>query len=178
MSSPQTLVQRNIQAIEDYQIALELRETSLPVPVETFPSSWTSPSPGLVKTNWDASLETQRGIIGRAVVIRDHRGQLVAARCMSRMGCPSPLAAEALVALMAVKLSKELGLQNVHFQGDAKSVVDAVNCVEDDRSRMGHVMEDLKVEVQSILQWKMSFIKREGNNVAHVLAKYMVHSVL
>jgi hypothetical protein len=40
------------------------------------------------------------------------------------------------------------------------------------------VAEDLTSEVLKIQQWKMSFCKRDGNMIAHVLAKYAVrHAV-
>ncbi|XP_059451232.1 uncharacterized protein LOC132182040 [Corylus avellana] len=178
MISPQTLVLRTTQAIDDFQSVMAQRETSLPTPTESLPCSWTLPPPEWVKANWDASLETQRGIMGCAVVIRDHRGQLIVAKCFSRKGCPSPLTAEALAALMAVQLSKERGFQPVHLEGDAKSVVNAITCAGADRSRLGHVLDDLKMEVQSIPHWKMSFIKCEGNNAAHVLAKHASQHVL
>jgi hypothetical protein len=38
-----------------------------------------------------------------------------------------------------------MGLIHVHLEGDAKGVIDAVNCELADRSRLGHVIEDIKV---------------------------------
>jgi hypothetical protein len=39
---------------------------------------------------------------------------------------------------------------------------------------MGHVIEDIKVGLRNFQQWKVSFTKREGNQVAHLLAKFAV----
>ncbi|XP_059461774.1 uncharacterized protein LOC132190739 [Corylus avellana] len=178
MSSPQTLVWRHTQAREEFQAALVQRETPIPDRVDASPGTWRLPNPGWVKVNWDASLEPRSGIMAWAVVIRDQRGQLIVAKCMSRQGHLTPLAAEAYTALMATKQCKAMGLQNIHFEGDAKAVVDAVNSAEEDRSKVGHIIEDIKSEVQSFVRWKMTFIRREGNNVAHVLAKYASHHAL
>jgi hypothetical protein len=43
------------------------------------------------------------------------------------------------------KKCKELGLAHVHLEGDAKVVIDAVNCELADRSLLGLVIEDIKV---------------------------------
>jgi hypothetical protein len=39
------------------------------------------------------------------------------------------------------------------------------------------MVEDIKVELQAFHQWPISFVKREGNNVAHLLAKHVVAHV-
>ena len=67
-----------------------------------------------------------------------------------------------------------MGLSQVHFEGDAKLVVNSVNSSQVDNSWMGHVVEDIKVEVQAFHQWQISFVRREGNQVANLLAKYAV----
>jgi hypothetical protein len=51
-----------------------------------------------------------------------------------------------------------------------------VNHGEEDRSSLGIVMEDLKMEVRNVKQWRMSFVKRDRNHIAHVLAKYAIRS--
>jgi ribonuclease HI len=47
--------------------------------------------------------------------------------CQKRMSCPSPMVAEALAARLAVCLCDEMGFTQVHFEGDSRSVVDAMN---------------------------------------------------
>lgn len=133
---------------------------------------WTAPSPGWVKANWDAPLESQKGLVGCAVVVRDHLGKMMVAKCTTRKGYPTPLVAEALVAIMAVRLCREMDLQRVHFEGDAKTIVEAMNSGAENRSSIGMVMEDLRQVLQTLVTWKISCIKREGNNSAHVLAKF------
>jgi hypothetical protein len=69
-----------------------------------------------------------------------------------------------------------MGFQKIHFEGDAKSGVDAVNDVGADWSSLGLVIEDIRRELNSLAMWKMTFARREGNHVAHQLAKYVVLS--
>lgn len=173
MTSLQALVQRNSSAIEEFKIATAMRELSGPTLVEIADMGWKGPKMGWVKANWDVALLTKEGIMGCAVVICDHRGQLVVARCKAQKGCPTPLAAEGLATILAVKLCKDLALTNIHLEGDAKNLVEAVRCSEEDRSRDGPVLEDLKKEVWELYNWKMSFTRREGNKVAHTIARHV-----
>jgi ribonuclease HI len=53
---------------------------------------------------------------------------------MSRIGNLSLVAAESMAALMAIELCRDLGLTHVHLEGDAKIIIDAVNCEEADWS--------------------------------------------
>ncbi|XP_059441935.1 uncharacterized protein LOC132174268 [Corylus avellana] len=127
---------------------------------------------GWFKVNWDASLERKAGRMGFGVVIRDPSGRMIGARCMARSGCLALAGAETMAALMAIQQCKELGLTHVHLEGDANVIIDAVNCEVTDRSRMGHIVEDIKVEVQAFSQWQMTFVRRAGNQAAHFLSKY------
>jgi ribonuclease HI len=97
---------------------------------------------------------------------------MLAARYITRLGCLSLEATEAYAALLAIQQCKSLGFLNVHFEGDTKAIVDAVNCGGNNQSRVGHMVEDFQVQARSLSNWKMTFVKREGNNVAHLLAKH------
>jgi hypothetical protein len=119
-------------------------------------------------------VDREFGRLGLSAVIRDIARNVVAARCEMRWGYLSPAAAEAKVALLTVQLCCEMGFSMVHLEGDAKGVVDAVNLGEADKSWLGHLIEDIKKELNSLACWRMSFVRREGNHVAHMLAKYAV----
>lgn len=90
------------------------------------------------------------------------------------MGYLAPAAAEAQAALLAIQLCRELGFIKVHLEGDAKGVVDAVNSGNVDTSWLGHVIEDIKLELNSLAHWKFTFVRRKGNQIAHCLAKFAV----
>jgi hypothetical protein len=53
-----------------------------------------------------------------------------------------------------------------------KGVIEAVQSKAVDRSWMGHLIEDVKVELQAVVHWQLTFVTREGNKLAHDLAKY------
>jgi hypothetical protein len=91
-------------------------------------AKWLAPKLTWHKTNWDAALSDGR--VGVGIVIRDHKGRLVAARCFSFVGNLGPTAAKALGVYHVTVLSVEMGVQNVILEGDAKTVVQAVNSRE------------------------------------------------
>ena len=97
--------------------------------------------------------------MGLAVVVRDHMGKMVVAGYKTRKGCLEPTTAEACAALMATRKCKELHFTRVHFEGDAKVVVDAVLSEKEDRSRLGNVIE----EICTVPHWKSSFVTRDAN---------------
>jgi ribonuclease HI len=82
------------------------------------------------------------------------------------LGCLAPVAVEAKAVLLAIQLCHEIGFLRVHLEGDTKIVVDAINFVHMGKSWLGHVTEDIKVELKSLVHWKLTLVKREGNQVA------------
>jgi hypothetical protein len=44
-----------------------------------------------------------------------------------------------------------MGFMRVYIEGDAKIVLDAVNSVDVDKSCLGHVIDDIKVELKSLV---------------------------
>jgi ribonuclease HI len=112
-----------------------------------------------------------------SLVFRDSRGNLLVACCVTKKGCLEPAGAEALALLLAIQTCREMGYSKLHLEGDAKAVIDAVQSTEVDRSWMGHLIEDAKVELQAVLHWQLTFVRHEGNKVAHNLAKFaLTHS--
>jgi hypothetical protein len=55
--------------------------------------------------NFDAAVDKQGERIGLGTVIRNHLGDLLAMKSLTRVGLFEPIVAEALVAAMAVQLA-------------------------------------------------------------------------
>jgi hypothetical protein len=43
---------------------------------------------------------------------------------------------------------------------------------------MGVLVEDIKLELQSLQQWQLSFVRRESNQVAHTLTNIATRSFM
>jgi hypothetical protein len=118
---------------------------------------WRVPLEGWVKANWD--------VVGG--LLRDHQGNLIAAQSWAREGRLDPKAVQLFAAGVAIKTCKALGYTMVHFEGDAKVVVDEVNGEGVDRSRTGHLVAEIKAKLSNFNGWKFTFVQRNGNKVAH-----------
>jgi hypothetical protein len=81
----------------------------------------------MVKINWDAIVDGERGRIGMGAIARDHSGNVIAMTSGPLGAVHDPSLAEALAARRVAKLSFELGLQTGILEGDALEVVQAIN---------------------------------------------------
>ncbi|XVE84452.1 hypothetical protein DITRI_Ditri17bG0015300 [Diplodiscus trichospermus] len=113
---------------------------------------WRRPPNGIVEVNFDRARnnETNRCRIG--IVARDEDGSVLGARAMSVEGCYDPCLVEAMTALTAIEFSCEMGFQQVEIEGGSLG------------------------KVPSFQQCYFRHIGREGNQVAHNLAKYSLNS--
>ena len=78
---------------------------------------------------------------------------------------------KALASFHAVILCRDLGIQQLFLEGDAKLVVDAINSNTSTWSHFGHIVEDTRGVLQTFPRWRCGFIHREANEVAHQLAR-------
>jgi ribonuclease HI len=171
---PAVIFNQANRALEEFKVTQAEGPTNLPSTVIGVLSRWKAPSPRWVKINWDAALNSKGNRQGGGMMIWDCARNVLAVRCFSHGGTSSPTVVESLAALVAIDLYKDRGFTHVHLEGDSKNLVDAVNGDAADWSLMGHVVEDIKIGLWNFTQRKMSFIKREGNQVAHLLAKFAI----
>lgn len=76
-----------------------------------------------------------------------------------------------LSAWVAVNLGCGLGLTHVHLEGDSLIVIDALKKEGPCWSSFGHLIGDTQTCLQRMQCFSVSHVRREANNVAHVLAK-------
>jgi hypothetical protein len=86
---------------------------------DTCMTGWLPPPKGVIKVNWDASLNKKEGCIGLGIIARDSVGNFLGARCLTQKIMTDPHTAEALATSCAVSFSKDVGFFNVVFEGDA-----------------------------------------------------------
>jgi ribonuclease HI len=81
------------------------------------------------------------------------------------------LTTKALAAIFTLRFSIEVGLDRVCLEGDAKNVVDALNSIDANWSKISHIVEDAKILLQKFTSWEVTFVNCEANFGAHNLAK-------
>ncbi|XP_059458290.1 uncharacterized protein LOC132187875 [Corylus avellana] len=104
------------------------------------------------------------------VIIRNHEGDILAAKCFYSRGCLKPTDAKALAAMEATQICCELGYDWIKFVGDVKLIVEAVNSDEQDWSKKGHIIDAIHSSVRTFSHWTFSHVNGEANWVAHELA--------
>jgi ribonuclease HI len=164
-------VREELRAYEHAQGKDREYESLIALVGEQTDQKWEFPPHGWVKANWDVAVERKTRRLGIGIIIRDDHGECCATKSWTRMGLLDPTAVEATAAFMAIQMCIVLGMQQVQFEVDARVVVDAVNRGESSENHWGHLVADILIGLQDILQWKMRYVPREVNRGAHVLAK-------
>ena len=78
---------------------------------------------------------------------------------------------EASAARGAIQFAKDLGFTMIDLEGDSKIIVDALPLTEPYTTLYGHIIEDIKQSAKSLQSVHFLHTKREGNVMAHLLAK-------
>ncbi|XP_062170524.1 uncharacterized protein LOC133876257 [Alnus glutinosa] len=81
---------------------------------------WIPPPDGVIKVNWDASLNVAKNWVGLGIIARD---RCMGARSITHQATMDPKMAKTMAALEALQFSKEAGFWDVVFEGDAAQVV-------------------------------------------------------
>lgn len=70
-----------------------------------------------------------------------------------------------------MKFCIELGFERVNFESDAQVLINAIKGEEVCWAWYGNLIEDVRQILKNISLWSIDFVHREGNQVAHLLAK-------
>ena len=135
---------------------------------------WSPPTENLYKANFDTTMFEHLGFTGLGVVIRDCRGNVLAALSQKIALPQSVEMAEALATKRAVQLATEMSFLRVMVEGDCKRVVQALQAHGRSLTLYGHVIVDA-CRIGATLQiCSFHHVLREGNSLAHSLARRVV----
>ncbi|XP_059428517.1 uncharacterized protein LOC132162279 [Corylus avellana] len=132
---------------------------------------WQKPPADFIKINWDASIDEKHRRVGIGVAVRNSDGMMLAALCASKPILTDPGTAEALAAWSAANVARRLNLRQVILEGDALEVVSVLNMEGGWLGNYGQILQDAKNLLGRCLEWRASHTPRDGNKVAHSLAK-------
>jgi hypothetical protein len=83
-----------------------------------------------------------------------------------------PIIAEAIAARCAMHFGRNLGFESVELEGDAREIILAIGNSEEADSIHGNLLIETRQMLESLPSWRVSHVRREGNMVAHLLAKF------
>ncbi|XVE53306.1 hypothetical protein DITRI_Ditri02bG0193500 [Diplodiscus trichospermus] len=82
-----------------------------------------------------------------------------------------PKEGEALGLLEAITWIRELEYNQVIFELDAKTIVEAVKANTEDVTEYGHTIESCKLLLQLEPNFPTSFVRRHARKIVHVIAR-------
>lgn len=168
---PNALVQQTLKFKVEYSKAIaQPIGPSWPAVIQR----WIAPIQGAWRLNWDAAVCTRHGIAGMGVVVRNFNGGVEDVRCMVNEGLSDPLVAKAWAGGQALKFGRELHLNNIILEGDTKIVMDAINSGETNKSKIGIIVEDMKLMMLRFPQCTVCAVRRAANSIAHVIAQMAI----
>jgi ribonuclease HI len=126
-----------------------------------------------MKINTDASFDTNTCTGSAGVVIRDHSGMVRAAAERWFEDVPDALTAEALAAKEGLELALEIGYDSVILEVDCQCLRTLLKDPASMRSSIGGLCLDIKELGRSFIDFRVEWVFREANSVAHYCA-YMV----
>ena len=129
----------------------------------------------MAKVNFDGATCSQEETSGVGVVARDVNG-LVLASCAKKIHQSfKPVEIEAIAAATALTFAKDLSFQRIILEGDSLEVIQALLEKIETLTPTGLLLEDVRSLSQNFDLLLYSHTKRDGNVVAHSLAKYALH---
>ncbi|XP_035547375.1 uncharacterized protein LOC118348911 [Juglans regia] len=168
--SPITICDQSLNALDDYKNFVKqppIRKANNSAMIQT----WEAPPPNTFKVNLDAAIDKIKCKVGVGVIIRDCEGKVIASLRSSRGLFLDAQLGEAVAVLKATSLCVNLELRQVVFEGDALSIVKAVNSPAEKWSSDGMITRDVKCMLQKFDKWSVRNVTRGINFVAHELAR-------
>ena len=133
--------------------------------------SWKKPQVEVFKINTDGAIANEGRPSSIGVVIRDSKGEAVAALCRVLPGCFLMDEIEALTVKAGILLARELDLHQVIVESDSLSIVQRI-LAKDFSGGLGHIVHGILGFLKEFSSWQVWHLKRDFNRVTHELAHF------
>jgi ribonuclease HI len=165
------LVRRARETLLEFHAAQDRGKQRSMQPNSTTVIKWKPPEVSRYKVNYDGAVFSDRNEAGIGVIIRNHRGEVMGA-LSQRIPYPHSVeAVEASAARSAIQFAKDSGFTNIDLEGDSTSIVEAIQLTTPCSTIYGNLIEDIRHIARGLQSVQFLHVKREGNVMAHLLAK-------
>ena len=137
---------------------------------------WSPPPEDCFKVNFDATYCEDSGLVGIGVVCQDNFGLVIAALYQNLGQVQLVEMAEALAARRAVVFAGEMSLFHIIVKGDCLSIIQALLRSGPCPLLCGHIIDETKRMGNDLRSCMFQHVRRDGNRLAHNLAKKAVLS--
>nr|XP_023903862.1 uncharacterized protein LOC112015659 [Quercus suber] len=134
--------------------------------------TWQPPPQSVFKLNFDAAVFLGLNRSGYGAVIRNEKGEVMAAMAAKGPEVFCSEEAELLACRKAIEFAVDASFSELVIEGDNSFAMTAISPLKDDQSMLGNVIGDIQHLLRN-LQWERTDCIRRGRNcVAHVLAQF------
>ena len=169
LEEPSWLNKRAAEFLEEFQQV----QQHLVVPItQAVGSVWHPPNQSWFKLNFDAAIFKEQNSSGFGAMIRNNQGEVMAAMATKGPSVSCSEEAETLACRKALEFAIDAGFSELIVEGDNINVMRAVSSSTMNFSMLGNVIADIHCILCGLRGLSISCVKRDGNWVAHVLAKF------
>ena len=170
VQDPAKLNQRAKNLLEDFRNAQD--RLVIGTITDGGSATWKPPSGLVYKLNFDAAVAPSLRTSGFGAIIRNEKGEVMAAYAGRGPSVTDSEEAEALACRKAMEFAVDTGFSDLIIEGDNIEVIKAISSARDNGSRLGHIYEDIRCLTASLRDWSTSWVRRNANTVAHSLAQF------
>ncbi|CAN0915917.1 Putative ribonuclease H protein At1g65750, partial [Linum grandiflorum] len=132
---------------------------------------WHAPKPGMFKCNVDIATFPDLAAHGVGLVMRNMTGQVLHFAMSQIQGCREAREEEAAALVDAMEWVRGMGYDHVMFETDSQVTTSAILKDEPDYTEFGRSIKKCQHILRSTPLFKVRWIRRSGNEVAHELAR-------
>ena len=165
------LINRARESLLEFHEAQDREKQSPLQSTSTEITTWKPPEEGRYKVNYDGAVFKDSNEAGLGTIIRNHRGEVMGSLSQKVPLPHSVEAVEASAARSAIQFAKDLGFTAIDLEGDSKTIVEFLQLTTPGTTIYGNIIDDISQIAKGLQSVHFMHVKREGNVMAHLLAK-------
>jgi hypothetical protein len=174
--NPMAVVQRAVVLLRDYKSSCTVRDCSHVVvsrrsDLVAAQAKWDPPLKGVFKVNWDFLVDSVSKRMSVGIIIRDHNGCVLAAKCSNDPILSSDVQPKVLACLSVLLFASEIGFYDVVLEGPPAVFLSDLHVKVLGPSIESMWLEEICWSILNCRTFSVSDISREANKGAVVLAK-------
>ena len=158
----------------DFLKEFQQTQMQLSIPATTpIRNVWQPLPQSVYKLNFDTTIFTDLNCSGFGAIIQNDRGEVIVAMSVKGPPITNSEEVEALACRKALEFSIDADFLELIIKGDNANVMRAISSLLPNHSLLGHIIEDVKCLMCGLQYVSVNSTRREGNKIAHVLARHV-----
>ena len=169
LQNPATIIQRARDFLDEFKDAQT--QLSASVCIDSV-QKWRPPTKLAFKLNFDVAIFANSNSSSTGVIIRNSLGEVMAGLSTCGSSVASNKEAKVLACRKALEFALDLRLRDLVVEGDNITVMRTMVSPRPNRSKLGHIYDDICMLASRFRSMSVECVKRSANSVAHCLARY------